>query len=440
MGKTARLLAGLLLGLLVCAQLVAAPVAPNEALISYVGQADPATHWEKGNTWQMGSVQVTDILLTSQSWHGITWRHVVRLFEPAKVAYPGWLHLLVAGGSGDPTPGKELGYDREYALPYTRLMQAPVAVLYNVPNQPILGGLREDDAISYTFAQYMQDGDRTWPLLFPMVKSAVRAMDALQAVAKERGRPISSFTVQGSSKRGWTTWLTGAYDGGRRVKAIMPCVIDILNMPQQLPHQVEMLGGYSEEISEYTSKGFQALLTTERGQELVTMVDPYSYRARHTMPKLVVLGTNDPYWSPDALNLYWDGLPAPKYVLYTPNSRHGLDDRVRVINTVSAFFRMVAGHRPLPEMSWQREAKDGQVTITVTAPTALGGRLWTASAATTDFRLARRQADPLQYRDGTWVGTAKSPAGQQMVVFAELDFEDDGKPYTLSTQNIIARQ
>ena len=35
---------------------------------------------------------------------------------------------------------------------------------------------------------------------------------------------------------------------------------------------------------------------------------PWVYRDKLTMPKLILNGTNDPYWTLDALNLYWDDL------------------------------------------------------------------------------------------------------------------------------------
>src|SRR6185436_6599338 len=118
-------------------------------------------------------------------------------------------------------------------------------------------------------------------LLFPMAKSAVRAMDAVtEFVQQNGGSKIQGFVVAGASKRGWTTWLTGAVDP--RVNAIAPMVIDLLNMVPQMAHQLATWGSFSEQLHDYTGRGIQVHMLGTAGQELRAMVDPYSYRARLT--------------------------------------------------------------------------------------------------------------------------------------------------------------
>ena len=233
--------------------------------------------------------------------------------------------LFITGGSHQ---SKQNDNDHKQAFMLAHLCGARVAVLRQVPNQPLLGDKTEDELIAETFVRYLQTKDENWPLLFPMTKSAVRAMDALQAFTKEKGRPVERFVVTGGSKRGWTTWLTGAVDD--RVVAIAPMVIVMLNTEKQGPNQLEVWGKYSEQIGDYVERGLTEKTDNPDLTKLWKMVDPFTYRDRLTKPKLLVNGTNDRYWTLNALDFYWSELKGPKYLVELPNAGHGLEQQSRV--------------------------------------------------------------------------------------------------------------
>jgi PhoPQ-activated pathogenicity-related protein len=279
--------------------------------------------------------------------------------------------------------------DGASSLPMLRILAeragALAAVVTRVPNQPLYDGRKEDALIAYTFDQFMKTGDESWPLLFPMAKSAVRALDTVQAFAqKELGQKVERFVVSGASKRGWTTWLAAATDA--RIKGIAPMVIDMLNMKKQIDWTEQQYGKQSEQIRDYTDLSLHLRMDDPRMVQLRGWVDPYSYRERYNIPKLLLLGTNDPYWTVDSLQHYWNDLPEPKLVYQTPNAGHNLGDRKEATQTLAAFFQMIADSQPLPNMTWN--FKPGRPTEVFVAikPSANSFRLFTADSRDRDFR------------------------------------------------------
>ncbi len=409
-------------------------VAPARAdLAAYVARADPAFKWELTGKTASPVGTVYDFHLVSQVWEGITWEHGLQVFLPPGVKPTATWFLWNQGGK--PSPGTTA-----FGLTLASKMQAPVAFLFGIPNQPLFDGKKEDALIAETFVRYLETRDEDWPLLFPMVKSLVRAMDALQAFgAKEFGQGPTGFVVSGASKRGWTTWLTGATDP--RVKAIAPLVIDMLNSPAQLPHQVKSFGTHSEQIADYTRRGLVPMPNTDAARALWKMTDPYTYRDKLTMPKFILIGANDPYWMVDATNFYWDDLKGEKWLSRVPNAGHNLEqkladgkiDRSRAVDSLAAFGRAQVHGKKLASATWADADPAGtKLTVRATAP-PLAARVWVVDAPTRDFRKAT-WADRPAAVDGTTVAVAADvPASGFRAYFGELDYELDGLTYRVCT-------
>lgn len=361
------------------------------ALAEYVARPDNSYGWSKRSEGSVLTCQYAELILTSQTWRGIPWKHQLFILKPAQVD-PAAKHglLMIAGGNwndkiADPATQLKLPGEAQILALVAEQLKLPVAILLHVPQQPIFDGKREDQIIAYTFREFLKTGDATWPLLEPMTKSAVRAMDATQeAMKKEWGLDIATFTITGASKRGWTTWLTGAVDD--RAVAIAPMVIDMLNMSQHTKLQRESFGGEpSEQIDDY--RGLDKLIDTPRGAALRKIVDPWEYRQRLTQPKLVILGTNDRYWPLDSCDLYWNDLVGEKHLIYVPNNGHGLPDRARLIAGLNVISRRVVTGQPLPKLDWGFTAADEHVQLRITSdvqPSRV--KIWSATAKTRDFR------------------------------------------------------
>jgi PhoPQ-activated pathogenicity-related protein len=395
------------------------------SLATFVSKPDAEFSWSK-EAESGEAVKSISLKVRSQVWRGIPWDHQVRIYLPAKSEYPKTAFLFITGGNPSPTD----------ALLYGVLAQklgAPLAILYNIPNQPLYDGKVEDDLIAHTFEEYLKSGDDTWPLLQPMVKSAIRTMDAIQALSKkEWATPVEDFVVSGASKRGWTTYLTGATD--RRVRAIAPMVFNNLKFSEQMPRQLAQWGAYSEQIEDYSRRGLQQQLNTPRGKELTQMVDPWYYRKQLTMPKLLIHGANDRYWVTDATDAYWKELEGKKYLLTVPNSGHGLEDKGRVINTLVAFFRAQAGGKPFPELSASQREQNRDVTVTGRSSVKpIAVRAWLAKADDLDFRPVKWQEMSLKQDGESFHGKAIGEARGGMAVFVEAEYEMDGQKFTLTT-------
>ncbi|MCX7796668.1 MAG: PhoPQ-activated pathogenicity-related family protein, partial [bacterium] len=329
----------------------------SQPLIDYVNKVDNSYKWKILSEETKDGITLYEVELTSQEWKGIIWTHRLIIGVPKSLINPK-VGILFITGSWKGKYSEEMLYIEELS----KKLSCISAVLFDIPNQPLFGGLYEDALIAYTISKFVETQESDWPLLLPMTKGTIKAMDAIQEVVRMKTRiNLEGFVVTGASKRGWTTWLTAVCDN--RVKGIAPMVYDNLNIKAQFEHQRELWGDFSPKLSDYTMLGLDKLADTLIGDTILSIIDPFSYKERLKIPKLIINGSNDPYWAIDAVNLYIKDLPGEKYILYVPNSGHNLEDRERVVKNISTFYLYIAGRIPFPKIDWKLEENEASIRL-----------------------------------------------------------------------------
>jgi PhoPQ-activated pathogenicity-related protein len=414
----------------------------------YVAAADPAYAWEPVRELRGEGCVAHVLKMTSQTWltpddvDRTTWWHWLTIVEPETITSDIAL-LLIGGGDNDDGPPEEI------RSTYARIASTTgsvVAELRMVPNQPLRfagdsgGARREDRLIAFAWSRFLRGGDTVWLPRLPMTKSAVRAMDTVSAYFEARGGSgprIGRFVVAGSSKRGWTTWTTAAAD--RRVVAIVPMVIDLLNVETSFRHHHDVYGFWAPAIKPYVEMGIPDWFGTPQMRRLREIVDPYEYRARLTMPKLIINATGDQFFVPDSSRFYFDDLPGEKHLRYVPNADHSMR-QTDADGSVLAFYRSIVKGAPRPEFTWTFEP-DGSIRVRIGGPQVPAeARLWQATnPEARDFRLETlgpvwRSTVIAPQSDGAYVATMAAPASGWTAFFVELTYPGgDAPPLKLTT-------
>lgn len=360
------------------------------ALDSYVHEPDDAYEYkiletkpDEGYTSFIVDL-VSQRFLTKKDVNRIKWRHSLIIVKPEVIKHRTAM-LIIDGGDNE----EKITGPSDLIVEYARATGSVVAELGMVPNQPLtfVGEDEprwEDALIAFTWDKYLKSGDERWPARMAMTKSAIAAMDTIQSViSDEDGKKIiSKFVVVGASKRGWTTWTTAAVDD--RVEAIVPIVIDLLNLEPSFEHHWSTYGFWATAIQDYIDMGTVDWWRTPELRTLFKLVGPFSYKDRYQMPKLLVNASGDEFFVPTSSQLYFDHLPGEKYLRYVPNADHSLSGS-DALETVLAFYVSVLNDIPRPQFSWEFH---GDGSIAVSSETSVEEvKLWSAvNPLARDFR------------------------------------------------------
>jgi PhoPQ-activated pathogenicity-related protein len=411
----------------------------------YVASPDPNYRWKAIAALRGGGYTTHLIELVSQCWRDASevdrplWQHQLRLVVPDQIASDTAL-LVIGGGSNDRPAESQANPLLAIAAVMTRSVTAELRI---VPNQPLtfageIDPRAEDGIIAYSWDKYLRTGDETWPLRLPMTKSVVRAMDAITEYCRSRAGgvvQIGKFVLAGASKRGWTAWTAAAVD--RRVAAVIPVVIDLLNVEASFEHHYRAYGFWAPAIAAYQASGIMRWAGTAELASLLEIEDPFAYRDRLSRPKFVINSAGDQYFLPDSSRFYFDALIGEKYLRYVPNTDHSLkgsDARESML----AFYHAIGAGQPRPKFSWSFAA-DGAIEIQ-SATQPLAALLWqAANPEARDFRLetigpAYRRSILEANGDGTYTARVPEPTRGWVAYFVELTFSSSGPfPFKFTT-------
>lgn len=423
---------------------------PQTELDRYVHAPDSHYQYTVVDSQHFSGYTMFLIRMISQQWRTVAdvnqpvWKHWMEIYVPDKVTSSIGL-LYIAGGSTTEEHPKPYDVMGEIAT----ITHTVTTELLDVPNEPLTfrndpyGPRKEDEIIAYTWRKYLDTGDDTWPLRLPMTKAAVRAMDTVTSFAASKdggGHRVDRFVVMGASKRGWTTWTTAAVDS--RVIAIAPMVIDVLNVVPSFEHHYRTYGFWAPSVKNYYDEHLMDEIGDPKFQKLMDLVDPYSYRARYTIPKLIINASGGQFFLPDSSQFYFKDLPGEKHLLYEANADHSLKG-TDVNQSIAAFYQSIVDGTKRPEMHWSFEP-DSSIRVSMDR-TPLKVTLWQATNPRhRDFRVeaighAYTATELAPVSPNVYVARVTKPAQGWTAFYVEATFKGDGKyPFKFTTAVRVA--
>ncbi len=426
--------------------------ADSTPLDDYVATPDDAYAFETVQTLP-GDGQTTVVLrMTTQRWlttaevEDPVWWHWLTVVVPDEVQHDVGLLVIGGGTRQDEAPQAAPVFVAQAAL----LTGSVTAYLHNVPNQPVTfadddyGPRVEDELIAYGWRQFIeggaQDEDIRWLARMPMTKAAVRALDTITSFCETRcDHAVERFVVAGGSKRGWTTWTTAAVDD--RVVAIVPLVIDLLNVIPSFEHHWQVYGFWAPAVGDYQREGIMDAQDSPEYKRLTDLVEPYSFRDRLDLPKYLINATGDEFFIPDSWRFYWDDLVGEKHLRYVPNANHSLAGTDAIENFV-AFYQSVVAKTPRPSYDWQID--DGVLHLTTDpAQPPIAISLWQATNPDArDFRVdtigRTWTSNPVELAtEGHYTLSVDAPETGHTAFFAELQFASPGDLPLVFTTGVV---
>lgn len=334
------------------------------------------------------------IRMTSGEWldskkvENVDWLHYVDIVIPKETQTDTGIMFIDSGVNDE-------NYFRldSTSVSYAIRTKSVIVNIHNIPAQPVnflasdQESFYEDDLIAYAWNQFLEGGakqkDIEWLPRLPMTRAVVRSMDLAQEITLQNNVNVKDFVVSGASKRGWTAWTTAAVDD--RVVAVVPMVIDMLNMVPSFENHYRSYGEFSPAVQSYVNYNIQDWMETDEFKTLMSYVEPYYFKEKFTMPKYLINAGSDEFFSTDSWRFYYDELPGDKLLRYVPNTNHSLNGRYLNDDLISYFYRII-NDIDMPTLKW--ELNDNNLNVVLDYEGNYNVSIWNAKNQNgRDFRL-----------------------------------------------------
>ncbi|TLY48472.1 MAG: hypothetical protein E6K54_00225 [Gammaproteobacteria bacterium] len=297
------------------------------------------------------------------------WKHEIDIFIPKENFNTDTAALYITGGYLNSKITKNVPDKIISQL----IQHNIVVVLKDDPNQYLTINnkpLKEDEIIAFTWNRYIHNPTLSYyPLHIPMAIAAQQAMTLTQNILQKHHLSVNHFVIIGASKRGWATWMIALLDS--RVIALIPIVVDVLNLEKQIPHIFKIYAQhwpiafkdyYLQHIPEYTNPKNPLY---SNYLKLLQIEDPFTYfgtagyqKKLIEMSKYIVNASGDDFFPPDSSGNYYGNLSGKKLLFYLPNSPHYIEyspSISQLATSISAFYQRIISHQPLPIVTWNKE-------------------------------------------------------------------------------------
>lgn len=334
------------------------------------------------------------IRMTSGEWldskkvENVDWLHYVDIVIPKETQTDTGIMFIDSGVNDE-------NYFRldSTSVSYALRTKSVIVNIHNIPAQPVnflasdQESFYEDDLIAYAWNKFLEGGakqkDIEWLPRLPMTRAVVRSMDLAQEITLQKNVNVKDFVVSGASKRGWTAWTTAAVDD--RVVAVVPMVIDMLNMVPSFENHYRSYGEFSPAVQSYVNYNIQDWMETDEFKTLMSYVEPYYFKEKFTMPKYLINAGSDEFFSTDSWRFYYDELPGDKLLRYVPNTNHSLNGRYLNDDLISYFYRII-NDIDMPTLKW--ELNDNNLNVALDYEGNYNVSIWNAKNQNgRDFRL-----------------------------------------------------